>query len=203
MPEMQNVLGHLRTINEHKLRVMKNCFRIGLYKQGLLHDLTKYMPCELLTGFKYYRGFKSPNIVEREDKGYSSAWMHHKGRNRHHVEYWTDYTVDRNSGPVPVEMPLKYACEMICDKIAASKTYNKEKYTDSAPLDYFLTSEERYFMHPNTKLFVTAILTMLSKKGEDYTFAYMRKILRQSKKYAPLPMPRIAKDISARIRRGR
>ena len=29
---------HFRTITRHKLLVMKYCFRIGLYKQGLLHD---------------------------------------------------------------------------------------------------------------------------------------------------------------------
>ena len=88
---MSNFWGHFKTITTHKLRVMKYCFRAGLYKQGLLHDLSKYTPVEFLPGVKYYQGNRSPNEMERLEKGYSSAWLHHKGRNRHHLEYWIDY----------------------------------------------------------------------------------------------------------------
>ncbi len=86
-------LKHLRTINHHKLLVMKHCFKVGLYKQGLLHDLSKYSPTEFLVGCKYYQGTRSPNNAEREATGYSQAWLHHKGRNKHHYEYWIDYSV--------------------------------------------------------------------------------------------------------------
>ena len=58
---------HFKTITRHKLLVMKYCFRIGLYKQGLLHDLSKYSPTEFLVGCKYYQGTRSPNNAERED----------------------------------------------------------------------------------------------------------------------------------------
>ena len=75
---------HFLTITQHKLLVMQNCFRVGLFKQGLLHDLSKYSPAEFLTGVHYYQGDRSPNAAEREEKGYSSAWLHHKGRNKHH-----------------------------------------------------------------------------------------------------------------------
>ena len=40
-----NIWGHFRTITQHKLLVMKACFYVGLYKQGLLHDV-KYSPSE-------------------------------------------------------------------------------------------------------------------------------------------------------------
>lgn len=46
---------HFKTITRHKLLVMQYCFRIGLYKQGLLHDLSKYSPAEFLVGCKYYQ----------------------------------------------------------------------------------------------------------------------------------------------------
>ena len=62
---------------------MQGCFRIGLYKQGLLHDMSKYSPTEFLVGCRYYKGYMSPNNAERADRGYSSAWLHHKGRNKH------------------------------------------------------------------------------------------------------------------------
>ena len=86
-------LKHLQTINHHKLLVMKHCFKVGLYKQGLLHDLSKYSPTEFLVGCRYYQGTRSPNNAEREATGYSTAWLHHKGRNKHHYEYWIDYSM--------------------------------------------------------------------------------------------------------------
>ena len=85
---------HFKTITRHKLLVMKYCFRIGLYKQGLLHDLSKYSPTEFLVGCKYYQGTRSPNNAEREDIGVSTSWLHHKGRNKHHFEHWVDYSVN-------------------------------------------------------------------------------------------------------------
>ena len=38
------VKGHFKTITEHKLLVMKHCFRSGLYRQGLMHDLDGTAP---------------------------------------------------------------------------------------------------------------------------------------------------------------
>ena len=121
---------HLKTINHHKWLVMKNCFRLGMYKQGLLHDLSKYSPTEFLVGVKYYQGNRSPNNAEREDKGYTSAWLHHKGRNKHHLEYWLDYDLV-NGGVTGMKMPVKYVVEMFCDRIAASRNYNKDAYKRS------------------------------------------------------------------------
>ena len=97
---------HFKTITHHRLLVMLGCFRVGLYRQGLTHDLSKYSPAEFWQGAKYYQGTRSPNTAEREENGYSLAWMHHKGRNRHHYEYWTDMSrLTRNYEPVP--MPRK------------------------------------------------------------------------------------------------
>ena len=75
--------AHFCTITKHKKLVLKECFRVGLYKQGLLHDMSKYSWTEFRVGCRYYQGTRSPNNAEREEKGYSSAWLHHKGRNKH------------------------------------------------------------------------------------------------------------------------
>ena len=94
---IKNFFGHLSTINEHRFLVMKHCFRVGLYKQGLTHDLSKYSPTEFIPGVKYFQGDRSPNNAQREHEGYSSAWLHHKGRNKHHFEYWTDVSTAENN----------------------------------------------------------------------------------------------------------
>lgn len=171
------LFGHWHTINVHRRRVMVNCFRAGIPLRGLLHDLSKYSPTEFWNGVKYYQGNRSPNEAEREDIGYSRAWMHHKGRNRHHFEFWTDYDpVTRVSSPVA--MPPVFVAEMFCDRVAASKTYMKEHYTDASPLQYFLKGKKTRQIHPATSDLLEGWLTLLAERGEEAAFAEIRKCLK-------------------------
>ena len=174
---MGNGWKHFKTITYHKFLVAKGCFAVGLYKQGILHDLSKYSPMEFLVGVKYYQGFRSPNNAEREAMGYSTAWLHHKGRNRHHYEYWIDYSTDPGmpGGMAPVPMPDRYIAEMMMDRIAASKVYLGSKYTDKAPLDYYLLGADRVPLHPYTKEMLEKLLQMLAQNGEKKTFQYIRE----------------------------
>ncbi len=174
---------HFKTINHHKFLVMKGCFRVGLYKQGLLHDLSKYSPTEFLVGCKYYQGTASPNNREREAKGYSSAWLHHKGRNKHHLEYWIDYGVGTDKTMVGMKMPLKYVVEMFIDRVSASKNYQKEKYTDESPWQYYEKGRGNYMIHPDTQKLLEKLLRMLAEEGEDKTFSYIKNVLLKQKKY--------------------
>ena len=172
---MMKAWQHFKTITTHKMWVMRYCFKIGLYWQGLTHDLSKYSPTEFLVGMKYYQGDRSPNNAEREDTGMSKSWMHHKGRNKHHFEYWIDYDVDGNSTILAgMKMPVKYVAEMFCDRVAASRIYNKDKYKDSDPLDYYIKGLGHYIMHPETDELLHNLLKMLADKGEEYTFAYIK-----------------------------
>ena len=152
---------------------MRNCFRVGLYSRGLLHDLSKYSPVEFWAGAKYYMGNRSPNTAQREAEGYSEAWMHHKGRNRHHFEYWTDFQKGKE-GYCPVPMPREYLIESVMDRIAACKKYKKQSYYPGCELDYLLRSQESRLMHPETKDELVRILTMLRDHGEKATFAWIR-----------------------------
>jgi hypothetical protein len=154
---------------------MKGCFKIGLYKQALLHDNSKYSPIEFLVGCKYYQGMRSPNNAEREVKTYSEAWMHHKGRNKHHYEYWTDYSMD-GRGIIPVTMPKIYVAEMFVDRVSASKIYEKQNYNQTKPLEYFLKGKNHYSISPQTSEEIEMLLSMLAKKGEKVTFEYIKKV---------------------------
>ena len=129
--------AHFCTITKHKKLVLKECFRVGLYKQGLLHDMSKYSWTEFRVGCRYYQGTRSPNNAEREEKGYSSAWLHHKGRNKHHYEYWIDYSLEGPNLLAGMKMPVRYVVEMFLDRIAASKVYLGDAYTSDAPLAYY------------------------------------------------------------------
>lgn len=166
---------HFCTITYHKYLVMKGCFAVGLYRQGLLHDMSKYSWTEFRVGAKYYQGTRSPNNAEKEDVGYSSAWLHHKGRNKHHSEYWMDYGFPPDKRITGMRMPNKYVVEMFMDRIAACKVYMKETYHNSAPLEYFEKGKSIVILHEESKQLLETMLHMLADKGEKETFAYIRK----------------------------
>ena len=174
----KKVKRHFKTITAHKLLVMQHCFRIGLYRQGLMHDMSKYMPSEFLMGCMYFDdGKSSPTTGERRDLGCSFAWMHHKGRNRHHFEYWIDYAVNPKDGFIGAKMPKRFVAEMVIDRISASRNYQKENYTCRSAWEYYARAKDVYVMNDETRFLLEYLLKMTAAKGEAYTFSYMRKKL--------------------------
>ena len=173
---------HFKTVHHHRALVRKGCFRVGLYLQGLTHDLSKYSPTEFLRGAHYYQGTRSPNAAEREEKGYSEAWMHHKGRNRHHYEYWTDMS-PKTHRYEPVDMPRRYLVEMVMDRRAACMTYQGKNYRPGAELEYLEKSRERLLMHPQTLRRLEYLLTMLRDRGEEETFRYIKENVLKDKPF--------------------
>ena len=150
--------AHLHTVTRHRRLVRSYCLKLGLVWQGLTHDLSKFSPVEFWRGCKYYQGWRSPNDQERLENGVSLAWLHHKGRNRHHFEYWIDYC-RREDGTIYIggcKMPKKYVAEMFCDRIAACRVYQGDRYTDASPYDYYQRSKDlsrtdaSRFMHADT-----------------------------------------------------
>ena len=172
---MKNSLGHFKTITNHKLLVMKYCFKVGLYKQGLLHDLSKYTWVEFSAGIKYYKGYMSPNGIQKKVEGLSTAWLHHKGRNKHHFEYWLDYGINPEEGIKGMKMPVKYVVEMFIDRMSASMNYQKEKYTDKSPLEYYDKRKEYYLLHETTRKQLEFLLNKLAKDGEKETLRFIKR----------------------------
>lgn len=172
-----HVWAHFKTIHHHRSLVRRYCFRLGLYWQGLTHDLSKYSPVEFWAGAKYFQGDRSPNDAQRRANGFSASWMHHKGRNRHHFEYWTDYGVN-GEGIIGVEMPKKYVAEMFCDRLAASKVYRGDDFSPGDPYEFFRHGKGRQLLlHPATEALLEVLLTKLRDEGEDAAFAYIRREL--------------------------
>ncbi len=168
-------MGHLKTVLKHKNTVLKHCIKCGIFYQGLMHDMSKFSPTEFLEGIKYFQGNKSPNEASRAENGYSLAWIHHKGRNRHHFEYWTDYNPETKVMS-PVKMPLRYVKEMFCDRVAATKVYKGKDYTEDAPYEYFKNGRAKKAMHPETAALLEKLLIMLCEDGEEKTFRYIKNL---------------------------
>ena len=172
---MGHPIKHFLTITNHRHKVIANCARAGILWQGLRHDLSKYSPTEFIPGAKFFQGDRSPNEKEREIYGSSRAWMHHKGRNRHHYEYWNDYN-PKTKQIENVEMPTRFLIEMFCDRVAASKIYNGKNYTDAHPYEYFLRVKGKHRMHENTEAMLNKLLEMLRDEGEEKTFAHIKAL---------------------------
>ena len=166
--DIKKARRHLRTIMKHRHLVFAHCRRCGLFWQGLVHDLSKYSPSEFLMGVRYYQGDRSPNDAERKATGASTAWMHHKGRNKHHYEYWTDYKLGEQEPTfTPVPMPGRYIIEMFCDRVAACETYHKDDFNTSQPLEYFDRCHTDKLMHPETAEKLRDLLLLYKEKGEE------------------------------------
>ena len=176
-----HIKEHFQTITYHRRLVRQGCFRVGLYWQGLTHDLSKYSLTEFLVGAKYFQGDCSPNNAEKEKKGYSSSWLHHKGRNKHHFEYWIDYSINPGGKLVGMKMPKKYVAEMVIDRISASKNYLKEQYNDGSALAYYLNGRHMMLIDDEADYLARYLLTMLDMRGEEYLLHYMKHTLLRHK----------------------
>ena len=168
MNVVKRFLGHLNTVNRHRFQVCKMCFKFGIYWQGLTHDLSKYNPVEFFPSVKYYQGGRSPIDAEKEDKGFSMAWVHHHNRNKHHSIYWMDRT---NGEMTAVRIPLKYVYELIADSIGAGKVYFKnsgKEWTEKEPFEYWKNVDRKNtwkWLHPETQIVVDMIYIDIVRYG--------------------------------------
>ena len=89
--------------------------------------------------------------------------MHHKGRNKHHSEYWIDLSAPKKT---PI-MPYKYTVEMLCDKLAAGIVYEGKKWTKEYELEYWQREKEKIMINPKLENLVTDFLIQVSEKGID------------------------------------
>ena len=175
---IMRLIRHFNTVTKHKYIVLVHCIKAGIFWQGIMHDMSKFSPIEFFNGAKYFTGDRSPTEFERREYGCSYAWMHHKGRNRHHFEYWTDYN-PQTRRIEPVKMPIKYVKEMFCDRVAAGKVYLGKKYTDENPIGYFLGGTAKNNMHAETAELLGSWLELLKVEGEKNVF----KKIRETKEY--------------------
>lgn len=160
---MKKIINHLKVVLAHKYYVCKYCFKAGLYKQGLLHDLSKFSPTEFLESIKYFQGNRSPIDACKEENGMSYAWLHHKGLNKHHYEYWQD---NFDKGTTHLTMPFKYALEMVCNYLGAGNAYMKEKFTLQGELDWWKNKTKTPIaMSPEIFKFVDIMMKIMAEQN--------------------------------------
>ena len=163
--KMNKYWKHFKTITKHKLYVAKACFKCGLFKQGILHDLSKYSFTEFRSSAKYFQGKSSPIDAEKNVNGYSLAWQNHKGKNKHHWQYWTDF---ENGKLIALLMPPKYLSEMICDWIGAGKAYNKGKWSVNTFKSWYENNKDLMILHEETRKCIEELIGKSNSEKELY-----------------------------------
>lgn len=173
--KFKNIFLHFKKICIHKHYVRKYCWKVGLYWRGIIHDLSKFSPIEFWESVKYYQGNSSPIDACKKDKGYSRAWLHHKGRNKHHYEYWQD---NFDNGGIPLQMPFKDSVEMLCDYLGAGHAYMGKKFNYEAEYNWWLNKKKTNLaMHPVNRDFITLALDQLREYGNIVFFKDNLKII--------------------------
>lgn len=164
---------HLKNVTKHRWVVMRQCAKCGYFWQGLVHDLSKLSRAEFASSARYFQGNRSPIEAEKAARGYSKAWLHHKGRNPHHWEYWTDF--DETDGHVIAnKIPYRYVVEMVCDWIGAGMVYSQGKWTQSDPLDYYDKVRKGRHLHEETELLLRFFLEVIKDYGLDKFYEVAR-----------------------------
>ena len=160
---LKKFFGHITLVTKHRARVFTNCVACGLFWRGLVHDLSKFSPAEFFESVKWYQGNRSPIGACRRATGMSRAWLHHKGRNKHHIEYWLD-----GDCPETPLMPYQYAVECVCDKLAATKTYAGKSYTHDMPLDHWYKYGNKVNGNPKTMKFIEQVFIDVKEHGDKH-----------------------------------
>lgn len=158
-----NLFRHINTVLKHKWQVFKLCVRAGIPWQGITHDLSKFSIEELKESVKYYNGKKSPLALAKQENGYSIAWLHHAGRNKHHYEYWYDYEAPNPTPPIP----YKYIVEMICDSLAAGITYKGKEWTKEYQLSYWNRVKDMARISNELRAMLDEVYTKVAEEGID------------------------------------
>ena len=183
MSNLKKYWKHFWTITKHRYYVRKFCFKCGFIRRGLLHDLSKYGPTEFFSSARYFQGNRSPINAEKEDKGYSIAWQHHKGHNPHHWEYWIDNVGTRKN--TPCKIPYQYVVEMICDWLGAGIVYSKQKVNYNKPykepLEYYNNYKKERIFHPDTQKLIEKYLKLVDEEGINFFCTFIRFKKRKEK----------------------
>ena len=166
---------HLWVVIKHRHNVLRYSTKLGIFWTGLVHDLSKFRPVEFWRSVKYFDGKKSPTIVERKNHdNFSYICVAHTGRNKHHWQYWVDYT---REDIVVNRLPFKNNLEYVADILSASKVYNPKAFTLMVAHDYFKEHSQTYLMHPASKEFILWVIKEAHEKG----FKAVKKKITRSK----------------------
>jgi hypothetical protein len=158
---------YLWYVLRHKYHVAIECFKEGLYWQGLTHDLSKFRPSEFIPYARHFHGPRKNLSKPRDstgyykptdtgDKAFDEAWRLHVLRNAHHWQHWCVAEADESRSPtsVPFEIPARFLREMICDWKGAGKAQGNKTSTK----EWYLAHAKNMVFHNRTRIRLEGLL---------------------------------------------
>jgi len=156
-------IAYLGYVLRHKKHVFQAARELGIPLRGLLHDISKFRPSEILPYARYfYEPDGSPRTrrdetgyykaAETGDKAFDTAWMHHQHRNPHHWQYWVLPLDDGGIKALP--MPVEYVREMVADWRGAGIA---QGHGDDV-LPWYQAHKHLMTLHPITRMMVEALI---------------------------------------------
>lgn len=152
---MRKYLQYLKYVFRHKWFVFVECCKVGLVWQGLVHDLSKFLPDEMIPYANYFYGgdkregrFYTPSQGTSE---FNYAWLKHQHRNPHHWQYWV--LQEDGGNKFPMEMPVKYIKEMVADWKGAGRA---QGFNDT--LSWYVTNRDKMILGNETRTLVEWML---------------------------------------------
>lgn len=144
--------AYAESLRQHIAYVQEAGRKLGIEEQQLaVHDASKWTAAEFPGYAQHFQGGGAPNEFSR-------AWLHHIHHNPHHWQHWifpdgfTPKESDVENGAV--QMPARFALEMIADWMGASRAY-----TGSWDMiDWLWKNIPKIRLHSNTAEYVRVVL---------------------------------------------
>lgn len=171
---MKKYIQYLNYVIKHKWYVAIECFKMGLIWQGIIHDMSKFLPNEFVPYARFFHGKKKKQIRDKTgyykptdtgDTDFDFAWFLHQKRNPHHWQYWI--CPDDNKNIKVFEIPHKYVKEMVCDWIGAGKAQGYFSPSNDPLLEtrkWWEANNKKMLFHLNTRKKIEQMLYILNNK---------------------------------------
>ena len=155
--------AYMKYIKRHRKFVRKARKLTGSsWWRAIMHDLSKYRLSEFQAYKKtFYKPDGSKQYIETE--AFAKAWNYHQKRNPHHYQFWV-LLWDRGD-TTEVEMPEKYAREMVADWIGAGMAIAGTADVGG----WYEKNKTKIKLHPATRLFVEGLIKKVNENNSQVT----------------------------------
>ena len=160
---MTKYFKYLRYVLRHKWYVFLECCKAGIIWRGIVHDLSKFIPHEMIPYARHFYGDNKNSSDTKLEKAegyfkdrsdpndpFDFAWLRHQRKysNRHHWQFWV--LKEDNGSIVVLEIPLNIRKEMICDWIGAGRAQGLKNNTK----EWYLRNRANMVLGPETRKWV-------------------------------------------------
>ena len=162
---------YINYIHRHQAGVLKSWKNIlypvllteSDYDVELLTDIEILINCHDESKFKsdefdaYCNYFYPSEENAKDEEAFNKAWFLHQRRNPHHWQYWC--LIEDSGKIIPLDMPVKYICEMLCDWSSFQFVVDK----NSTANNWYQKNKNKMVLSDSTRQTVEELLKIAPK----------------------------------------